>query len=177
MDLGSLHVNYCWIMWPLCLISITHTNTHSQTHTNTRATYKWPSPLYCRVMIVCKSRRSVCIQRDQTRREDCVCVSVCCRAKAIIMTYIKATYNNMRDRRERDKHCVCLDSRPYTLPRAQSYKMSQYMWFKADECTLILHRNTHPHTSHNTWTPYYLEETTNRRISSDSQNWHLFISR
>ena len=32
MNPRSLHVNYCWIMWPLCLISITHTHTHKHTH-------------------------------------------------------------------------------------------------------------------------------------------------
>lgn len=29
MDLGRLHVNYCWIIWPFCLISIAHTNKHA----------------------------------------------------------------------------------------------------------------------------------------------------
>ncbi len=57
---------------------------------------------------------------------------------------------------ERDKHCVCVDSRPYTVPRAQSYKMLQYMWFEVDKCTLILHGNTHPHISHNTLTHYHI---------------------
>lgn len=156
-------------MTPLSHFHNTHKHTHSQTHPDTCAKYKWPNPLYCHVMIVCKSRRRVCIQRDQTGWEDSVCVRVCCRAKAIIMTYIKAIYNNMCEA-EREINSVCVDSRPYTLPRAESYKMLQYMWCAADKCTLTLHTNTHPHISYNTLTHYYFEETTNRGISSDSQN-------
>ena len=87
MNPRSLHVNYCWIMWPLCLISITHTHTNTHTHTHTHThTFANTQRYLCQIQIAkpfvlsCNDH-AVCVS-NVTRLagrtvDECVCVCVC----------------------------------------------------------------------------------------------------
>ena len=127
---------------PLSHFHSTHKHVHTHKHTLIPVANTNGWSLYIVVLWSSVNQAAACVS-NVTRlagKTVCVCVCVCvcarCRVKAIIMTYMKAIYNTMREA-EREINTVCLCGFSHRLPASQSYKMLQYTWPTADKYTLI----------------------------------------
>lgn len=181
MDLGRLRVIYSWIMWPL-LSHFHNVAAPRRRSPDTRGEYKWLKLSYRRVMIVCKSPRAVCIQRDQTSRGDWARVCVCVRTEPARLPWHTwkpcIQCQAWRGGWGRDNGCV--DSRTHTQPGVRKKKKKKEKYHKM--CVRQLEAT---HTSQSDTSKGKMHNRPHAAFNSDTQfiwlyyflsSWAIFFS-